>query len=343
MMVEMNNGSSEKPGGFLDRLIVEVSDKCSSRCTTCRIWTIRNPATLSLDILDRQVARTGAVSILKRLNISGGEPFERTDLAAVHDLFRRYAGGAFLVSCITNGQWPDRVRELVTHFAPAGPVQLFVSLDGPTSEVNDPLRGSKGAFENSLETIRTLVRIREKYRNVRVGVSFTASRRNFDTVYATHRLAVDLGVDFIARPALKNGTFYLNGPTSQTWELSCEQLAIVHSQLQAVAAERSNLIDAQRFFFQNTLPGAVSWRDYDCWAGVRSACIRPNGDVVACLFSPWTMGNVHASTLDEILASADASRARQRIAARECTCWNDSETLSTWEYNRGAKSVRAGW
>ena len=327
----------------LDRLIVEVTEQCSSRCTTCRIWSIRSPVTLPLEILERHVAGTLATSGLKRLNISGGEPFERTDLEAVHDLFRRSVGNSFLLSCITNGQWPDRVDQLVGRFAEAGPVQLFVSLDGPTSAVNDPLRGTKGAFDSSLETIKRLVDLRIRFQTLRVGISFTASRRNFDSIYATHKLALRLGIDFIARPALKNAAFYLNDRASEKWELTNEQLEAVHSQLKQVCAERLDLIPSQQHFFCSTLPGAVSWRDYDCWAGTRSACIRPNGDVVACLFSTWTMGNVHAESLDGILESAAATSARQRIAARECTCWNDSETLSTWEYNQGAPSVRAGW
>lgn len=66
-----------------------VTNKCNSRCKTCNIWRapVKGLEELSLDEIESTFK---SMDPLYFLNISGGEPFLREDLAEIIRLAKRH-------------------------------------------------------------------------------------------------------------------------------------------------------------------------------------------------------------------------------------------------------------
>ena len=78
------------------------------------------------------------------------------------------------VNVFSNGlNWRNEEVELLSHL---GNVTVQISIDG-TSETHDSLRGRKGAFQESMETIKHLAEM-----NVPVIVAMTINEINVDQV-----------------------------------------------------------------------------------------------------------------------------------------------------------------
>ncbi len=112
----------------------------------------------------------------------GGEPTLHPDLADLVKTANRI--GYHSVTVDTNGYL---FHDLLDRIEPEEAVLSF-SLDGPSPEVNDPIRG-KGAFGVCSHNIERAVR-----RGFEVSVIYTVSRRNLDFLDKMPDLLADLGV-----------------------------------------------------------------------------------------------------------------------------------------------------
>ncbi|MCD6351002.1 MAG: SPASM domain-containing protein, partial [Armatimonadetes bacterium] len=81
--------------------------------------------------------------------------------------------------------------------------QVHFSLDAATAETYEQVRRSR-EFERLLENIREVLAVRRRLRSPRpyVGINFTMMNDNWREAPDYVRLGAELGVDYIARPAL---------------------------------------------------------------------------------------------------------------------------------------------
>ena len=120
----------------------------------------------------------------KRTNVIflGGEPTLHPDLA--HGIKLAQKLGYHSVTVDTNGFLH---HDLLDRIVPADAVISF-SLDGPTAEINDPLRGD-GVFDTCTANLRQAVA-----KGFDVSVIYTVSRLNIDHLHKMPALLTDLGV-----------------------------------------------------------------------------------------------------------------------------------------------------
>lgn len=139
--------------------------RCNARCIMCDIWRYSHDHDhqlqeqtnlvpqfrheLSTDEA-RQVVDQLLPFGLQKLTISGGEPTLRRDLA---DIVRHAADLGVRVHINSNGVaiTQERAVELVA----AGLQQINLSVDGPTREVHDAVRGD-GMFDRTVAAMRSL-------------------------------------------------------------------------------------------------------------------------------------------------------------------------------------------
>ncbi|HYT91119.1 MAG TPA: radical SAM protein [Gemmataceae bacterium] len=160
---------------------LEIVGACNLTCTHCFAGVLprnHHPLTLpELDTLFGDLAGLGSF----RLGLTGGEPLLRKDLFDVLDV----ATGHGLHPCLTtNGLLIT--EEIARRLGERRLVWLNVSLEGPSAETNDAVRGS-GTFDAVVEKLKFLGR------HARFTLAFTITRLNAHLVKECADLAYRVG------------------------------------------------------------------------------------------------------------------------------------------------------
>ena len=118
--------------------------RCPMRCQMCNIW--QNPTDKKEEIV---AADLRSLPKLKFINLTGGEPFIREDLAEIVEECYKHTK-RIVIS--TSGWFEDRIIALAKQFPNIG---IRISIEG-LSRKNDELRGREGGFDKGLRTLLTL-------------------------------------------------------------------------------------------------------------------------------------------------------------------------------------------
>ena len=168
-------------------VIWEVTRACQLACLHCRADAIRrrNPLELSTD--EGRALLDGIAEFPKPhpiVVLTGGDPFERPDLA---DLVRHGTGlglSMALSPSVTPNLTADRLQEL----REAGAKAVSLSLDGARAETHDAFRGFSGTYADTL-TAAALVRDA----GFRLQVNSTVTRSTVEELPQLLRTVLDLG------------------------------------------------------------------------------------------------------------------------------------------------------
>ena len=141
----------------LDILWFQVSGTlCNLTCHHCFIScspTNNTYGYLSLEDVEKQLQLSVSQGV-REYYFTGGEPFLNRDLVPMIERTLEYGP----VTVLTNGTvlkeaWLERLR--LAAEASKFSLEFRVSIDGPTAEMNDPIRGV-GTFDRAMEGIRKL-------------------------------------------------------------------------------------------------------------------------------------------------------------------------------------------
>lgn len=120
---------------------------------------------------------------VSRVGLTGGEFFTRPDALQIIDYV--HASG-FKVLVSSNGLL--LTEEIISRLANYANLKISVSLDGPTAEVHELIRGER-TFARTIEVIRKLTA-----RGVSVGVNMFVHQDNISLIEETLQLTEELGV-----------------------------------------------------------------------------------------------------------------------------------------------------
>ncbi len=170
----------------------DITSRCNLSCIHCRSESFYGDANLdrdmTLDEIKQRLEKLWERGI-RRIHFLGGEPFMRRDLPEVV----RYATELGIICSInTNGTLitEDRAADIVD----AGTYLLTFSIDGPSAEINDRIRG-RGVFRRILKGIENVQAIKRRLRaRTRLICCHTLMRPNFKTVDTMVDLCTDLGL-----------------------------------------------------------------------------------------------------------------------------------------------------
>ena len=154
--------------------------RCPMRCQMCNIW--QNPTDKKEEIKAEDLC---SLPKLKFINLTGGEPFVREDIAEIVEECYKHTD-RIVIS--TSGYFEDRVIELARRFPNIG---IRISIEG-LSRKNDELRGREGGFDRGL---RTLLRLKDM--GVKdIGFGCTVSNHNSKDMLSLYQLSKSLGMEF---------------------------------------------------------------------------------------------------------------------------------------------------
>ncbi|MGD8397545.1 MAG: radical SAM protein, partial [Anaerolineae bacterium] len=277
---------------------LHFTSACNLRCRHCYVAAGR-PADDELTteewlLVIRELAEQRVFNIF----VNGGEPLVRPDIMVLLDELARHP---FVVRLFTNGTLvTDTVADQLLE---RGLGRITVSLDGPTAEIHDWIRGT-GAFERAISGIRRLVQ-----RGAEVNLSVTAMASNHAHMPDIVRLARDLGVESVVvnglfvtgRAAQSNGALGLSPAQTQVLLDDLVRLREVEGRFLA-----SPYLQRLDLLASGVPVGAGSRTLASCGAAKTSCSIRPDGWVTACNYL-WDVkcGNVRHEPFARIWQESD--------------------------------------
>ena len=293
----------------------ELTYACNLACVHCLSSSgRRDPRELStrqcMDIID-ELERMQVFYV----NIGGGEPTVRPDFWELVDYATAHHVG---VKFSTNGV---RITDAVAaKLAASDYVDVQISLDGATAEVNDAIRGT-GSFAMAL---RALENLREAgFGDAKISVVVT--RHNVGQLDAFKALADRFGA------TLRITRLRPSGRGADVWD-ELHPTPVQQVQLYEWLVEHGErVLTGDSFFHLSGLgePGALAGLNL-CGAGRVVCLIDPVGDVYACPFAihdKFLAGNIlrdggfgsvwrNAPLFEELRAAAVCGRVRQVRAFR---------------------------
>lgn len=316
-----------------------VTMRCNARCRMCDSWRLPRTPEMSPDDAARVFAGLGRLDVAR---LSGGEPFVRTDFAAlarpVDDASR-----PLILHVTTNGSFSEAAEEFAASFPRPRSLRFLVSLDG-TAGVHDGNRGSAVTFARAEETVRRLARLRRSGPRVSVNHTVISARSLADAPALQARFA-SLGVEVTTVLAYAESATYSLGarPVDTARQhpapgyflfpdlQGCDVKALVHAELERTRRVRDPLLRVGTRYF---LRGLLSRLQGDSPPSPRPRCVAlrshlrilPDGSVPVCQFNGEVMGNLRVTSPDEVLHSSAANTARRWVDA--CPgCWAECEAV----------------
>ena len=169
---------------FSGRIVIwNIINSCNLSCIFCysSAKKAKQPSYFDKNNIKDIVKKLSDLNT-KFVVLSGGEPLLYDDIYYVSELLKEHG---INVSLSTNGLLidNDNIELIKTHFDYVG-----ISIDGK-EKTHDTLRGLNGAYKKSIDSIKLLLE-----NNVKVGIRFTLTNRNFSELLHIFELASSLGV-----------------------------------------------------------------------------------------------------------------------------------------------------
>ncbi len=166
------------------KLTFSITYGCQSRCLTCNIWQIKPTGELDLREITEFASRN---THFKWIEITGGEPFLRSDIVDIVKAFRDSSRDLYIVTMPTNSLCnQDMVVGKITQILELGipKVSITISLDG-YRELHDKIRGIPGNFDRAMGMARRLKELQKTHSNLFFIFGYTMSKFNQGSLMET--------------------------------------------------------------------------------------------------------------------------------------------------------------
>jgi Predicted Fe-S oxidoreductases len=283
--------------------------RCPMHCKMCNIW--ESPTKKGDEIRAEELQ---TLPQLKFINLTGGEPFVREDLADIVEECYRHSP-RIVIS--TSGWFEDKVINLARRFPDIG---IRISIEGLSGK-NDDLRGHKGGFDKGLRTLLTLKEMGLKD----IGFGCTVSNNNSKDMLSLYQLSKSLGLEF-ATAAFHNSFYFHKHDNEIT---NKDEVCKDFKQLIEWQMKEKHPKSWFRAWFNMGLINYVEGgrRMLPCEAGSTNFFIEPYGDVYSCngleeRYWLKSMGNIRRTPdFMTIWKSEQAQKVRSMVRRCPKNCW----------------------
>jgi mycofactocin radical SAM maturase len=243
----------------------EITRRCNLKCIHCLSGSSEESSDeLTLKECKSIVDQLAALRVFE-INFGGGEPL-------LKDYFLpllRYIHSKGIVTCIsTNGT--VLTDEAINYYSGNPLVNVQVSLDGATAEVNDAIRG-KGTYRKIISGINLL-----SGKNIPLSINTVVTSLNCEQLDKLKELAASYGA------RLRVSRFRPSGRARECWEA----LKLGPGQLEGLSAwlgSDPSVLTGDSFFAISQDGRRELGLDM-CGAARMTACIDPCGNVYPCAF-----------------------------------------------------------
>ena len=285
---------------------VIVTYRCNARCNMCNRY--KKPSIPEEEISLETIKKLPPMYFT---NITGGEPFIRTDLKEiVRELYKK--SDRIVIS--TNGFFTDRIVDLCKEFPNIG---IRISIEG-LEETNNKIRGLENGFNRGYSTLKKLVEMGMKD----VGFGMTVQDANAKDLVALYNLSNEMNMEF-ATASLHNSFYFVEAKN-------------IIKDRPMVAQEFENLINEllkskspKKWFRAYFNHGLINYiygqkRLLPCDMAFDTFFIDPYGDVMPCngTKNKEVMGNLNeVDNWEELWTSDQAEKVRNIVRHCDRDCW----------------------
>ncbi|HEY3785419.1 MAG TPA: radical SAM protein [Steroidobacteraceae bacterium] len=279
--------------------------RCNSRCQMCYIW--QNPTDpreeVSLETLSKLPGG------FDNLNVSGGEPTLRRDLAEVVDLLYPKAR---VLEISSNGLHPEKLVPIIRKHPN---IKVRFSLEG-NEHTSNTIRGEKNGHAIKMAGLRAL----QEAGGTDLGFAFVIQDENVDQLVATYEMARDMGVELSTSTLHNAWQFYKNDNYFyDRTKVARKVEGLITSMLSSPKPKNWFRAYLNLGLIEKILGHPRLIR---CTAGTDFAFVDPWSDVWTCnVRSDLLMGNLARQSWQEIMASAQAQKAIDKVHGCEQNCW----------------------
>jgi len=308
--------------GVPQALSLEVTHRCIAKCIMCNIWKIPSsvqdlPVEQWLSFLSSPL-----FGDLRELDITGGEPFLREDLVDLVDGLmqldlKKLRSIAITTNALLGNRVVEQAENILRKLGSRSIDLVIVCAMDAVGDLHERIRNFKGAWIKLNETIQGLMRLRETYPGLILGLKTTVLPMNVDELDAIVRYADDRGLFTIISPCIITGGRYLN--LNRAEDLTFQSTAIEKMKRFYQGQTSRWIYHGERLveFFDT---GEVK---KPCSCGFNYLFVRSTGDVLLCPLIDSSVGNIRTTRVEDMLDSSKASRFRRRIgkhpSCRGCT------------------------
>jgi radical SAM protein with 4Fe4S-binding SPASM domain len=278
-------------------LQTDITSRCNLHCAYCRTtFGAKDECSTSqwLAILDNVLSRSPYA--IQWLAIGGGEPTLR--MQTLQAIAERAARSVRVILVMTNGVTIAERPEILSELKQSGINRVQVSLDSPTADIHDQIRGN-GAFNKAVaaleicrsEGVSSAIRMTVNQYNkdqceelVRLGVSLGADEINFRRVIPIGNAKEDFPVDCLSKD--EHRAVLESFP-----ELSKKYGVFINSE------EPLHYIVDPKFARLASCNGEIK---RGCPAGVSHSYIDPAGRMRPCSNIPYVLGDLRKEDFWEI-------------------------------------------
>ncbi len=284
---------------------VIVTYRCNARCTMCSRY--KRPSSPDEEIGIETIRKLPRMYFT---NITGGEPFIRTDLK---DIVRELYKKSDRIVISTNGFFTDRIIDLCKEFPNVG---IRVSIEG-LEETNNAIRGLEDGFNRGVETLRRLVEMKHPD----VGFGMTVQDRNANDLVPLYKLSDEMNMEF-ATASLHNSFYFV-----ESKNIIGDRAAVARN-FENLINELLNSNNPKKWFRAYFNHGLINYiygqkRLLPCDMAFDTFFIDPYGDVMPCngTKEKLVMGNLNTETWDELWNSEQAEKVRNEVRHCDRNCW----------------------
>lgn len=280
-----------------------VTYRCNAHCQMCHTW--KYPSNIQDELSPEIYQKLPKIS---SINITGGEPFLRSDLDTIITILKPKSDRIVISS---NGYFTN---EIIKIFHKHRNIGIRISLEG-MQQTNDQLRGLVNGFANGMKTITELLNL-----GIRdIGFGITISDNNAKDLVKLFQLSQAMGLQFAT--AATHNSFYFH-----KYDNTFKHPEIISKEIEKLIQEllRSNKIKNWfRAYFNQGLINYINDKPrlLPCNMGDDAFFLDPYGEIFPCNVMEKSMGNLKKSSFEEIWYGAKAKTIRTQV--KQCTknCW----------------------
>lgn len=316
-------------------LVHFLTFRCNARCQHCFI-DFNNPKLyqqeLSLDEISKMTDHLG--NSLVNVNLTGGEPFLRTD---IFEIAKAYFQNAKVQSLYitTNGSYPDLIKQFIDQFLLAkisGKLIFAISIDDFEKKHNQNRRVNN-MFNNAIKSYQIIAN--HHCKNIIVNIAITVTFQNYKNVKNLYfHLKKDYNISSFTATLFREQGISKNKDTKTqvkvykaylelsrliSQDLTNKKISGFDSSFQGKIMNSKNLITYKNLKKMILHPQFIS----ACPAGVLFGVIYPNGDVYPCeILGNQEMGNLKDFNYNfmSLWQSPRAKKVKQLIKNNRCHC-----------------------
>ena len=296
------------PGSPMN-LTFSVTNRCQSRCKTCNIWGLyqRNPTKshdeLDLNEIEKIFQSMGHIFIF---NMSGGEPFLRSDIVEVVNLACKYLTPG-IIHIPTNAIAVNKIEKYVIDIlkvvnASNPSIQLTIkpSLDH-IGDKHDEIRGVKGNFDKVIDLFKRLKGLQSEYKNLHAELGTVISEWNVADIEDIANFITTLGGDSYRNEIAEQRSEMFNKedpitPSPALYEHAIKGFTKAMKKNMRQQSPFQKITQAFRLTYYDLAIRILKENKQviPCYAGLSNTHMSPYGDIWACCTLGYekSMGNL---------------------------------------------------